>query len=101
MIYVFGQCASSGIRLFRDANNQIAKGSLYHEAFHRISLFILNKDERAKMYQHARESWPETVGMNDFQIEEFLADRFADFVNDSEQRKQGKYYSSNRVFRFF
>lgn len=101
MIYVFGQCASSGIRLFRDANNQIAKGSLYHEAFHRISLFILSKEERAKMYQHARESWPETVGMNDFQIEEFLADRFADFVNDAEQRKQGKYYSSNRVFKFF
>ena len=41
------------------------------------------------------------LGMNDFQIEEFLADRFADFVNDAEQRKQGKYYSSNRVFKFF
>ena len=100
-IYVFGQCAVSGIRLFRDANNQIAKGSLYHEAFHRISLFVLSDNERQRMYNHARESYPELAGRDNRYVEEFLADRFADFVGDNDQRRGGKYYSSNPVFKFF
>lgn len=100
-IYVFGQCAVSGIRLFRDANNQIAKGSLYHEAFHRISLFVLSDNERQRMYNHARESYPELIGKDNRYVEEFLADRFADFVSDNDQRRGGKYYSSNPVFKFF
>lgn len=100
-IYVFGQCAVSGIRLFRDANNQIAKGSLYHEAFHRISLFVLSDNERQRMYNHARESYPELAGKDNRYVEEFLADRFADFVGDNDQRRGGKYYSSNPVFKFF
>nr|DAQ09340.1 MAG TPA: hypothetical protein [Caudoviricetes sp.] len=54
-IYVFGECAASGIRLYRDAKlNKIAKGSFYHEAFHRISLFVLSKEQRGKMYNDAR-----------------------------------------------
>lgn len=100
-IYVFGQCAVSGIRLFRDANNQIAKGSLYHEAFHRISLFVLSDNERQRMYNNARESYPELIGKDNRYVEEFLADRFADFVGDNDQRRGGKYYSSNPVFKFF
>ncbi|MGM9531444.1 hypothetical protein [Intestinibacter sp.] len=56
MVYVFGQCASSGIRIFRDANtNKIARGSLYHESFHKISLFILSEEERNRMYSDARQ----------------------------------------------
>lgn len=101
MIYVFGQCASSGIRLFRDADGRIAKGSLYHEAFHKISLFILSKEEREQMYMDAVEQYDELANATEQQIEEFLADRFADFVLDNTQRKGGKYYSSNPVFRFF
>lgn len=54
-IYVFGECAASGIRLYRDAKlNKIARGSFYHEAFHRISLFVLSKEQRGKMYNDAR-----------------------------------------------
>lgn len=101
MIYVYGQCTSSGIRLFRDANNRIAKGSLYHEAFHKISLFILNKNDREKMYQQVRDTNPELTYADNRLIEEYLADRFAEFVNDVEQRKQGKYYSSNPFAKTF
>jgi len=54
-IYVFGECAASGIRLYRDAKlNKIARGSFYHEALHRISLFVLSKEQRDKMYNDAR-----------------------------------------------
>lgn len=102
MVYVFGQCASSGIRIFRDAStNKIARGSLYHEAFHKVSLFILSKEERAKMYEDARNAYEELEDATDQQVEEFLADRFAEFVLDAELREQGKYYSSNPVFKFF
>lgn len=101
MIYVFGQCAASGIRLFRDADGRIAKGSLYHEAFHKISLFILSSEERSQMYTDALVQYQELNGKQGMEIEEFLADRFAEFVLDASQRKQGKYYSSNPVFKFF
>lgn len=101
MIYVFGQCASSGIRLFRDANNKIAKGSFYHEAFHKVSLFILNEKSRMQMYEDARNRYSELEDATDKQVEEFLAEKFAEFVSNAELRKDGKYYSSNPIYRFF
>ena len=102
MVYVFGQCAASGIRLFRDASGKIAKGSMYHEAFHRVSLFILSEQDRKKMYEDARKNNPELQGMADRAVEEWLADRFADFVLDAQQQKQGKYYDGkNFVTRAF
>lgn len=102
MIYVFGQCAAAGIRLFRDSNNRIAKGSLYHEAFHKISLFVLSKEDRQKMYQQAMLTYDEiNEDWTDKQIEEYLADRFAEFVSDSEMRHKGKYYTGNFISRVF
>lgn len=102
MVYVFGQCASSGIRIFRDAStNKIARGSLYHESFHKISLFILSEEERNRMYSDARQQYPEIRTSTDKQVEEFLADRFAEFVLDSESQRQDKYYEGNLISRFF
>lgn len=102
MVYVYGQCVSSGIRIFRDArSNKIVKGSMYHEAFHRVSLFILSKEDRQKMYQAAREQYPELFDKSDLYVEEFLADKFADFVNDQIANKQKKFYSKNFIVRQF
>lgn len=101
-IYVYGQCTSASIKLFRDAKtNKIVRGSAYHEAFHKISLFILSQEQRKNMYNQARESNPELIGKDDFYVEEFLADRFAEFVYDAAQRKQGKFYSGNLISRLF
>lgn len=100
-IYVFGQCTSAGIRLLKMANNRILKGSLYHESFHNISLFVLSSSERKRMYTNAIEMYPELDGFTFQQIEEFLADKFAEFVEDANMRKQGAYYSSNPIHKFF
>lgn len=101
-IFVYGQCTAAGIRLFRDAKtNKIVKGSAYHEAFHKISLFVLSQDQRKKMYDQARETYPELFGKDDFFVEEFLADKFAEFTYDAAQRKQGKFYSDNFIVRQF
>lgn len=102
MVYVYGQCVSSGIRIFRDArSNKIVKGSMYHEAFHRVSLFVLSKEDRQKMYQDAREQYPELLDKSDLYVEEFLADKFADFVNDQIANRQNKFYSKNFIIRQF
>lgn len=102
MVYVYGQCVSAGIRIFRDArSNKIVKGSMYHEAFHRVSLFILSKEQRQKMYQDAREQYSELLDKSDLYVEEFLADKFADFVNDQISNRQKKFYSKNFIVRQF
>ena len=102
MVYVYGQCVSAGIRIFRDArSNKIVKGSMYHEAFHRVSLFILSKEQRQKMYQDAREQYSELLDKNDLYVEEFLADKFADFVNDQIANRQNKFYNKNFIVRQF
>ena len=102
MIYVFGQCGSAGIRLFRDAStNTIARGSFYHEAFHKVSLFILSEKERQQMYNEARNKYEQLRNSNNTEIEEFLADQFAQFVLDSELQKEGKYYSTNPIYKLF
>lgn len=100
-IYVFGQCTSAGIRLVKMANNRILKGALYHESFHNISLFVLSSSERKRMYKDAIEMYPELDGLTFPQIEEFLADKFAEFVEDANLRKQGAYYSNNPIYKFF
>lgn len=101
-IYVFGECAASGIRLYRDANlNKIARGSFYHEAFHRISLFVLSKEQRGKMYNDARNKNTDLAFASNQQIEEYLADRFAEFVIESSQEHPDKYYEGNIFSKVF
>lgn len=101
-IYVFGECAASGIRLYRDAKlNKIARGSFYHEAFHRISLFVLSKEQRGKMYNDARNKNIDLAFASNQQIEEYLADRFAEFVIESSQEHPDKYYEGNIFSKVF
>lgn len=86
-IFVFGQCTAAGIRLFRDANNKIARGSMYHEAFHKVSLFTLDSESRQQMYDEARAKYPELKDATNREVEEFLADKFADYVLDENNIK--------------
>ena len=55
----------------------IYKGGLYHEAFHKVSLFILSDKDRQKIYKQARLENPELVNASDKMVEEWLADEFA------------------------
>lgn len=99
-IYVFGQCTAAGIRLFRDANNRIARGALYHEAFHKVSLFILNTADRQKMYDEARAKYAELAEATNPEVEEFLADKFADYVLGEESKgKVGEKSVIKRTFK--
>lgn len=101
-IYVFGECAASGIRLYRDAKlNKIARGSFYHEAFHRISLFVLSKEQRNKMYNDARNRNTDLAFATNQQIEEYLADIFSEFVIESSQEHPDKYYEGNIFSKMF
>lgn len=100
-IYVFGQCTSAGIKLYKDANDQIVKGTLYHESFHNISLFILSDKERIKMYNDARNMYKQLEEASDKQVEEFLAQEFAKFVLAQQNANVDKIYSESKIKAFF
>ena len=59
VVYVYGVCTSNGIRLFRDAKkNKIKRGVAYHEAFHRVSMLLMPKNQRQAMYEALIDSNP-------------------------------------------
>lgn len=60
-----------------------ARGAIYHEAFHRISLLVLTPDEQRVLYGLARKEYS-LYGKTDNEIEEFLAERFREYVLDNE-----------------
>lgn len=100
-IYVFGQCSAAGIRLYRSAEGKVAKGVGDHEAFHAISLFVLSAEERKEMYKQAINAYPELQGMTVLQINEFLADKYIEFVQNSQKLNKNAYYKRRGVGRFF
>ena len=71
--------------LFTDAAVYIAEnagqGTTYHEAFHLVFTLGLTSEQQAKILNEAREKYPkETKGKTGLEVEEFLADKFSDFV---------------------
>lgn len=56
--------------------NRGEAGTAYHEAFHRVSLLLLNQSERNRIYSLARNSNPELTSATEKQIEEYLAELF-------------------------
>lgn len=100
-VYVYGQCAESFMTIYRSSNGQIAAGTMDHEAFHRISLFVLSKRERKALYNEIRNTYSETKNMTDQQIEEFAADLFKDFVNSQIKQGVTDFYSKNSFVKFF
>ncbi len=100
-IYVFGQCTEAFMHIYRSAKGQVAAGVMDHEAFHKISLFVLNPRERKQLYADIRAKYEETKDMSDQQVEEFAADLFKDFVNKYEKQGVTGFYSNNKFVSFF
>lgn len=100
-VYVFGQCCESFMRIYKSANGQVAAGVMDHEAFHRISLFVLSEKERKQLYSDIRSTYPETADMTNQQVEEFAADLFKDFVNKYSNQGIDGFYSNNKFVKFF
>jgi len=64
------------------------EGTLYHEAFHRVSLGYLSKEERDNMYRIARQVYRMPKNMySDKRVEERLAEEFREYVLLRENNK--------------
>lgn len=100
-VYVFGQCTESFMRIYKSANGQIAAGVMDHEAFHRISLFVLSEKEREQLYSDIRSMYAETENLSNQQVEEFAADLFKDFVNKYSKQGVEGFYSNNKFIKLF
>lgn len=96
---------TSGISLYRDAR----KGDGYHEAWHHFSQLYLTQNEKRSLYDEARKKNIDfttrdgrklnSKTASDFDIEEFMADDFRDYVlSDGKSRLVNKPYRNN-IFR--
>lgn len=99
MVYVYGVCTSNGIRLFRDAKkNKIKRGVAYHEAFHRVSMLLMPKNQRQAMYEALIDSNPSFRNKSEREKQEYLADEFAEFV--LRQNQDNSFYKFfNRIYQ--
>ena len=73
-----------GVTLFEKP----AEGALYHEAFHRVSLLLLTPEENSRLYKLARKEYS-LYNRNDFEVEEFLAERFREYVLEDTPKVRG------------
>jgi hypothetical protein len=71
----FGQFTRDHILI----SNVATEGTVYHEAFHRVSLAYLSDQERQKIYNEARDKY-NLKDQSDYQVEEFLAEEFRKYV---------------------
>ena len=62
------------------------QGTLYHEAFHKVSLLLLSPQERRKIYNYYRKLH-NTEDVADSEIEESLAEEFRDFMLNKNSAK--------------
>lgn len=80
----FALYSQAAILLYRAAE----VGTVYHEAFHRVSLGYHTRKEREQMYRAARQIYkldPEQY--TDKQVEEFLATKFEGYVLSNGEKK--------------
>ena len=59
--------------------NAAEKGTVYHEAFHRVTLGYLTQEEREAVYDDARRKY-NLRGLSNREVEEYLAEEFRDFM---------------------
>lgn len=94
--YAFAAMEQDGVTIF----NRAETGTLYHEAFHRVSLLYLTPEERSIIYKDAKKVY-NLSEYSDKQIEEYLADRFKEYIQDSKSTKLGKVKSFfNDIYQF-
>lgn len=72
------------------------EGTLYHEAFHRVSLGYLTENERRQVYRHAKDFYKLGLDATNRQIEEKLAEGFRVYVLRRESQIQ-----TSTLTRFF
>jgi exodeoxyribonuclease-5 len=73
--HAFGQARIDSILLSSAAE----VGTEYHEAFHRVSLFLLSKEERLNFYEKARSEY-KLKNVSNKEVEEFLAEEFRNYM---------------------
>jgi len=80
----FALYSHSAIRLYQAAE----VGTLYHEAFHRVSMGYLTPEERKSLYKKARIMYRMSADkFTDRQVEEKLAEEFREFVLLQKEKK--------------
>ena len=90
---VYGIARADGIII----SKQAIEGVQYHEAWHRVSLLMLDKDTRNKLYDEFRKQNDQYSNLDNKQLEEVIADRFMDYMlNDKESTLR---YYINKIFR--
>jgi len=77
--------------------DKAASGTLYHEAYHRVSLLLLSKKERASIYALAVKENPYLEGLSNSDIEEFIAEKFRVYMLSKSPSKTNSFL--NRAFR--
>ena len=103
----FGQTTRDAITL----STRMAAGTEYHEAFHRVSLLYLNEKDRQAVYRQAARENPALKNASKRQIEEYLAERFRDYMltknanlsTKSFKGKMGKFFKNlwDIIYRFY
>ena len=91
VVYGIARLDSIGI------SNLAKEGVQYHEAWHRVSLLMLDKDTRAKLYEEYRKQHPAYYNVTNSQVEEAIADEFMDYMLNDKQSSL-RYYI-NKIFR--
>lgn len=75
--YIMGICKLDSIVLYRSA----IKGTVYHEAFHRVSLLLQKPSERRTLYELYRRRY--NLEGDDNAIEEALAEDFREYMQNT------------------
>lgn len=93
----FGQFTKDCIKL-----SDVAEvGTIYHEAYHNVSLLYLDENERQAIYNEAKQKYSKELPdkSSNKQVEEFLAEKFREYVINKEQNKD--YSLSGKIGEFF
>ena len=72
------------------------EGTAYHEAYHKISLLVLDRRERMGVYEMVREQNAELRNSTNEEIEEYLAEGFREYMLNKASKKR-----PSRIKRIF
>ena len=92
----YGQATRDAIKL----SDVAATGTEYHEAFHRVSLFLISEKDRNRFYRLAREQYGISKDVPDRIVEERLANEFMNYMlaRDEEITTPKQHSFIKRVF---
>jgi hypothetical protein len=77
-------------------SDEAGRGIEYHEGFHYVSLLLLDKTQRKRIYDEYRSISPDYANMSDKAVEEALAEEFRQYMLNNT--RPGLKY---RIMRFF